>query len=546
MNSVKEITLTKENFGNSIANMINILSEFKSTAKEINRANLFVEEIFFCWNERAKNTESSVKMNIYRRLGETKITLRLKGDSYNPMTMTFEEDENEIRIARMAILRSSKDRVFYSYSNGENVITIVVHRISSKKKKLIYTVTAMILGISTGFLMQAFLPYETILSIDLIADMIRKIFLQMLNMLVAPVTFFSIASGLSQMSDAGDAGRIGIRLAVVTVVMMLTMSLLSMTSGLFFFSEDLSFMRDSIAVTEVVADKGYFSVMVMLAEMFPKNLIDPIQSGNIMQVMFLAIFFGILIGRIEPRLTWINDGINSLRRVFISALEIVVITIPLVVFLSMMSLADLSRPESLLQLVKLIIGQGFGVILALVVASFMIIILTKTSPVNFIKKIIAFSPVPFAAASSNGAMPDTMKFATENLGISSKLTSFVVPVGLQFNKQGNCFFFAMSTAMMLKVYGIEVTTDSLITFFITLFFMSITKPSIPCAGIICLTYLFSAMKIPAESVMTVLGIEPIMALFIAVCNVLSNSAVSFIVARKENMVDLNIYEKPMH
>ena len=110
MNSVKEITLTKENFGNSIANMINILSEFKSTAKEINRANLFVEEIFFCWNEGAKNTESSVKMNIYRRLGETKITLRLKGDSYNPMTMTFEEDENEIRIARMAILRSSKDR----------------------------------------------------------------------------------------------------------------------------------------------------------------------------------------------------------------------------------------------------------------------------------------------------------------------------------------------------------------------------------------------------------------------------------------------------
>lgn len=104
----------------------------------------------------------------------------------------------------------------------------------------------------------------------------------------------------------------------------------------------------------------------------------------------------------------------------------------------------------------------------------------------------------------------------------------------------------MSTAMMMKVYGIEITSDSLITFLITLFLMSITKPSIPCAGIICLTYLFKAMGIPAEAVMTVLGIEPIMALFIAVCNVLSNSAVSFIVARKENMVDLNIYRKSMN
>lgn len=60
-------------------------------------------------------------------------------------------------------------------------------------------------------------------------------------MLVAPVTFFSILSGLSQMSDANDAGRIGSRLALVTVSMMLVMSFLSMISGIFCFSEDLSF-----------------------------------------------------------------------------------------------------------------------------------------------------------------------------------------------------------------------------------------------------------------------------------------------------------------
>ena len=545
MDSVKDLIITKETFAESMANMIDILSKFKSTPREINWANLFVEEIFLCWSESVKNTESPVKMNIYRQFGETRITLRLKGNSYNPLTMTFDTDEDEIRTARAAILKSNKDRIVYDYSNGENVINIIVHRISSKKKKLIYTIVAMVFGISTGFLMQAFLPHDVIISIDLIADMIRKVFLQMLNMLVAPVTFFSIVSGLSQMSDANDAGRIGMRLAVVTVAMMLVMSLLSMTSGLFFFSEDLSFMRESMAVTEVIASEDYFSVMGMIAGMFPKNLIDPVQSGNIMQVMFLAIFFGIIISRIKPRLTWIDEGINSLRRLFISALEIVVIAIPLVVFLSMMSLAALTSPESLLQLVKLIIGKGFGVIWALMVASLMIAILSKTSPVNFAKKIMAFSPIPFAAASSNGAMPATMKFVVEKLGISSKLTSFVVPVGLQFNKQGNCFFFAMSTAMMLKVYGIAVTDELLITFLITLFLMSITKPSIPCAGIICLTYLFTAMGIPAEAVMTVLGIEPIMALFIAVCNVLSNSAVSFIVARKENMVDLNIYEKPM-
>ena len=482
-------------------------------------------------------------MNIYKRFGETKISLRVKGNSYNPLIITPETNEDVIKNARLAILNANRDRITYEYKNGENIIVIVAQRLSKKKKKLIYTLSAMALGIFTGLLMQTFLLHETIVSIDLATDMIKKVFLQLLNMLVAPLTFFSIVSGLSQMSDAKDAGRIGSRLALITILMMFVMSFLSMVSGIFFFTEDLSFMRASMEVESTVSDQKYFSIMNMLSEMFPRNLIDPVKENNIMQVMFLSIFFGILISKMEPRPTWINEGISALRRLFTIALEIVVLAIPLVVFLSMMSLTSLSRPESIFQLGKLIVGQGFGVILALLVATFMIGLIGKISPTNFAKKAISFFPIPFAAASSNGALPATIKFATENLGISSKLTSFVVPIGLQFNKQGNCFFFAMSTAMMMKVYGIELTADNCITFLIILFLMSITKPSIPCAGIICLTYLFSAMNIPSEAVMTVLGIEPIMALFIAVCNVVSNTAVAFIVAKKENMIDLNIYNK---
>ena len=131
----------------------------------------------------------------------------------------------------------------------------------------------------------------------------------------------------------------------------------------------------------------------------------------------------------------------------------------------MMSLTALSRPESLIQLVKLIIGQGFGVILALFVSMMMVWLAGRISPINFAKKAISFFPIPFAAASSNGALPATMKFSSGKLGISSKLTSFVVPVGLQFNKQGNCFFFTMSTAMMMKVYGIELDFDAGIKLF---------------------------------------------------------------------------------
>ena len=463
--------MTQENFAESISKMLKVLTELKFTSAEINLANLLVEETFFSLEEGVTNRTSPVKMSIYKSLGETKISLRLKGESYNPLIVTVEESDDEIFSARQAILNANSDKITYTYKNGENIITIIAHRLSGKKKKLIYTILAMVLGIFTGFLMQTFLPTETIQVIDLAADMVRKIFLQFLNMLVAPVTFFSILSGLSQMSDSNDAGRIGSRLALITILMMLVMSFLSILSGIFFFSEDLSFMRTNMSVNETISEKN-FSFVNMISEIFPKNLIDPVRDSNIMQVMFLSIFLGILISRMKPVPTWISEGISAMRRLFTSALDIVVIAIPLVVFLSMMSLTALSRPESLIQLGKLIIGQGFGVILALLVSIMMVALAGKISPINFAKKAISFFPIPFAAASSNGALPATMKFATENLGISSKITSFVVPVGLQFNKEGNCFFFAMSTAMMMKIYGIELNFDSGITFFITLFLMS--------------------------------------------------------------------------
>lgn len=151
MSAVKNIPLTQENFAESISKMLDALTESKFTSTEINLTNLLVEETFFALEEGITNSTSPVKMSIYNRLGEIRISLRLKGNPYNPLMMTAEESNDEIFSARHAILSANSDRISYTYNNGENIITIVGHRISSKKKKLIYTVLAMILGISAGF-----------------------------------------------------------------------------------------------------------------------------------------------------------------------------------------------------------------------------------------------------------------------------------------------------------------------------------------------------------------------------------------------------------
>ena len=134
LTTIKNMSLTKENFAESMSQMIDVLSNLKFTQAEINLTNLLVEEIFFSFEEGITDFNAPVSMNIYNRLGETKISLRFKGNPYNPLSLTAEESDDEIFSARMAILNANRDKISYTYKNGENIITIVAHRLSKTKK----------------------------------------------------------------------------------------------------------------------------------------------------------------------------------------------------------------------------------------------------------------------------------------------------------------------------------------------------------------------------------------------------------------------------
>ena len=138
-------------------------------------------------------------------------------------------------------------------------------------------------------------------------------------------------------------------------------------------------------------------------------------------------------------------------------------------------------------------------------------------------------------------MPAMFELCNKKLGISQKIASFALPVGIQFNMTGACFYLAMPTALMIKAYGIEWTTDLIFTLIITIFMMSITMPMVAGAAIICLSSTFSAIGVPIEAVAIFLCIDIIVEMIGAVSCTTSDTLSTFILARSENMVDENIY-----
>lgn len=128
------------------------------------------------------------------------------------------------------------------------------------------------------------------------------------------------------------------------------------------------------------------SLKGMLFNIIPKNLVDPFKGGNILQVMFLTIFFGVIVNQMGEKAKGVTDCVDFAFRFAIAVLKIIVKAIPFVVFLSMVSLLASTGIDSLITFSSLFGGLFVGVILVWLVGALAIAIFGRISPVSMTKK----------------------------------------------------------------------------------------------------------------------------------------------------------------
>ncbi|MBR1806488.1 MAG: dicarboxylate/amino acid:cation symporter [Selenomonadaceae bacterium] len=538
------VELTMNNLSDTRQLLTAELEKTKATDKEIARAKLLLEEIFIRLKTGMGNLpDFSVKVDLKIRFGEVNLRLSARGEEYNPIVTLTEQSPDDEDAYRLIILKAFRDKMNFVRKNGENIVTITVHEKSSRSKQLIYTLCGLALGIVCGLAMQFGLDAETIAIINTeIINPVRHVFLNALQMMVAPVTFLAIISGITNMSDAVDIGKVGSKLIFSSIVMLAPVTLLSLGFAFVVFSGDLSSMQSAIQTSGETAESiQYGSLKDMIFDIVPNNLVEPLKGQKILQVLFLAIFFGIVLNRMGEKARGATETLDFLFKFTIGVLKIIVKAIPLIVFISMASILANTGIDSLLTFSRLFGGIIVGILLVWLVNALTTLLLGKISPIHFMKKLIAYAPVPFTLSNASARLPLDMQFCTEKLGVDPKIVSFLIPVGAQLNKTGHGVFFPLVTVMMMNVYQIEVTANLLITLYFSLVIMAMAKPSIPCGGIICLSYLFLTVGVPPESVAIILCIDPIATMFNAICNASTNITSTFILANNFGLIDKEKY-----
>ena len=147
----------------------------------------------------------------------------------------------------------------------------------------------------------------------------------------------------------------------------------------------------------------------------------------------------------------------------------------------------------------------------------------------------------FTFASSNAALPSSMQICDEKLGISKKLYAFSLPLRATINMDGGCIAQMISVLFMAKIFGIPINTAVILPMLFSIFVLSVGSPGVPGGTLVCISILLPQIGIPSEAISIIMGLYPIAGMMLTCVNVTGDGVVTAIVAKKENMMDLQTY-----
>lgn len=513
------------------------LSKTKATKKEIANASLLIEELSICFAQ--KNETSPMEIKAVNRFGNIGIIIACEQDEFNPLERLTQFDDDEEDFYRRMIIDSNKEKLGYSRKDGKNFVRIDVHSFSANSA--VISIFAIVLGVLAGLLMKRFLPLEAtaFLNANVLA-VIKTIFLNSLKMMIAPVVFFSISTSIMNLSDLGDLGKMGAKLMAIYMSTTVIAIALGLALGFLFSKGNLAFVPPE-AAGGLIGKTFNVSVRDIISNIAPKNLVSPIIEGNMLQIIFVSIILGIAANILGVQIKIVSDFMNQMNSLCLKIVVLLVRFIPLAAFCSMASMVLTSGASSLLVIARILIGVVSGGIVMMLIYALLILVFGRLSPLPFLKKTFSFLPTPFSLASSNATMPLTMSFCTEKLGISKRVSSFSIPLGATLNMDGHCVYLALCSILLMKLYGMSVTTSALIAIVISIFVLSVGAPGVPGSGLICLSTVTVTLGLPVECIGLVVGIDQIAGMLRTAFNVSGDIAASAIIAKTHGLLDKNVY-----
>lgn len=421
-------------------------------------------------------------------------------------------------------------------------------------------------------------------------DPFGKIFINVLKLIAVPLVLFSIISGIVSLKDIRKLGRLGLK----TVSIYLATTFGAVTIGLILVNllgpgrvvedqvrvekrieyeiwrnennvqhlDTINFMQraeytdlvktvglrmqkdsldeevlDKIKKARQAKDGGPLKPIV---DAVPNNIIKAMAEEEMLQVIFFAIFFGLVIVMLPPgRTKPVVDFVDSANEIFVRMVEIIMKAMPFFVFALMAaSLVDAAGDniDKLYSLLNFLLAYSGVVITGLVIIAFVVypsliaVFVKRISVRNFLKGINKAQLTAFSTSSSVATLPVTMDCVNNNLKVPKATTSFVLPIGATVNMDGTSLYQAVAVVALAQFHMVDLTIVQQVVIILTATLASIGAAAVPSAGLVLMILVLESVGLNPAWIAVILPVDRILDMCRTVVNVTGDATVSLLVS----------------
>ncbi|WP_456267317.1 dicarboxylate/amino acid:cation symporter [Kushneria sp. AK178] len=367
---------------------------------------------------------------------------------------------------------------------------------------------------------------------------IGELFINAIRMLIVPLVFTSLISGIVSMGDPAKMGRIGgkaVALYLVTTAFAISLGLLAALIfqpgiGVEMQMDNSVSPNDAPTLTEI------------LVGLVPTNPISAMVDGNILQIIVFAIALGISLVLIGERGQPLIRVINSTAEALYKLTALIMACAPVGVFALIAVVAGQYGLSVLIPLIKVIGVVYLACILhVLVIYSGLLSLLARLNPVRYLTGSLDAIVVAFSSASSAGTLPVSIRCARERLGISQGVAGFVLPVGATINMDGTALYMGVVALFVAQLTGTDLSMVDYAMIVLTGTLASIGTAGVPGAGLIMLSIVFAQTSLPLEALGLIAGIDRILDMARTAVNVSGDMMVTTLIGKSEREIDLDTY-----
>jgi Na+/H+-dicarboxylate symporter len=409
------------------------------------------------------------------------------------------------------------------------------------KRLTYYILIGLVLGAIVGLALNGWLDDGSAAGaaqLKQIADYLHigtTIFLRLIKMIIAPLVFATLVSGIAQMGDTSTLGRVGLR----SVAWFVVASLISLSLGLVL----VNVLQPGVGLNLPLPPageatglaSGSFDLAKFIAHIFPASIIEAMGTNEVLQIVVFSLFVGVAMTAVPAQAAPLVKAIDAIVPVMLQVTDYVMRFAPVAVFCAIAATLAERGAGVIGQLAYFMMSFYLGLIIlwaVLIGIGFLIIGPRIRELVRYIREPLL---VAFTTASSEAAFPRLLE-ALARFGVPPKIASFVLPLGYSFNLDGSMLYCTFASLFIAQAYGIHLDIGTQVAMLLYLMVSSKGIASVPRASLVVIAATLPAFGIPEAGLLLIFAVDQFLDMGRTATNVVGNAVAAAVMAKWEGQL----------